>query len=59
MSINFTLNILIPKKKNDREDLNEQDKSIFDPNQFKIFGKKEQKPKSTERDLKTIIVWNK
>ena len=56
MSINFTLNILIPKKKNDREDLNEQDKSIFDPTQFKIFGKKEQKPKSTERDLKTIIV---
>ena len=49
ISINFTINILIPKKRHDREDLNEQHKSIFDPNQFKIFGKKEQKPKSTER----------
>ena len=47
---------MIPKKYHDREDLNEQDKNIFDPKQFKIFGKKEQKPKWTERDLKTIIV---
>ena len=38
----------------------EKDKTFFDPNQFKIFGKKKQIAKSTEenseRDAKTIMV---
>ena len=36
------------KRNCDSEDLNEEDKRIFDPNQFKIFGKKKQKSRSTE-----------
>ena len=55
------------KRKYNREDLNERDEIFFDPNQFKILGKKKQKSKSevewpeenTERDAKTIMVWNK
>ena len=47
MLISFTINILILKKKNyDSEDLNKE--IFFDPNQFKIFGQKEQKSNSTE-----------
>ena len=40
MPINFTINNLILTKNGDSEDLNERDKKIFDPNQFKILGKK-------------------
>ena len=47
MLISFTINILTLKKKNyDSEDLNKE--IFFDPNQFKIFGQKEQKSNSTE-----------
>ena len=38
------------KNNYDSEDLNEQDKIFFDPNQFKIFDEKNQKPKSTEEN---------
>ena len=36
------------KNNYDSEELNEQDKIFFDPNQFKIFDEKNKKPKSTE-----------
>ena len=38
------------KNNYDSEELNEQDKMFFDPNQFKIFDEKNQKPKSTEEN---------
>ena len=38
------------KNNYDSEDLNEKNKFFFDPNQFKIFGEKNQKPKSTEEN---------
>ena len=51
------------KRNCDSKDLNKEDKIFFDPNQFKIFGKKKQKSRSTEqnieRDANTIMVRNK
>ena len=48
------------KKNCDSENLNERDEKFFDPNQFKILGKKKQKSdwteERTEKDAKTIIV---
>ena len=38
------------KKNYDSEDLNEEDKNIFDPIQFKIFGKNK---------IKTNVHWRK
>ena len=53
MLINFTINILILTKKiYDSEDFNKVGRNFFDPRQFKIFGKKEQKSNSTEENTK-------
>ena len=50
MSINFTINTLILTKKIMTEYLNERDEQFFEPNQFKILGKKKQKSESTEEN---------
>ena len=50
MSINFTINTLILTKKIMTEYLNERDEQFFEPNQFKILGKKKQKSGSTEEN---------
>ena len=51
MLINFTINILILTKKiYDSEDFNKVGRNFFDPSQFKIFAKKEQKSNSTEEN---------
>ena len=53
----------IYKKDYDSEDLNIRDEKFFDLDQFKIFGKKQQKSDSieenTERAAKIVMVWNK
>ena len=36
------------KEEYNTEDLNEEDKKYFDPNQYKILGKKKQKLEPTE-----------
>ena len=38
------------KENYNSENLNERDDKFFDPNQFKILGKKKQKSKSTEEN---------
>ena len=57
MSIKFTINTLIITKKNyNSEDLNQKDRKnekIFDPNQFKILGKKKQRSELTEENTET------
>ena len=40
------------KRNCDSEDLNEEDKKFFEPNQFEIFRKKKQKSRSTEQNIK-------
>ena len=51
MWINFTINTLIPTKKNhNSEDLIERDENFCDPKQLKILGKKKQKLESTEEN---------
>ena len=40
------------KKNYDSENLNKSDEKIFDPNQFKILGKKKQKSKRTKETTK-------
>ena len=50
MSINFTINTLILTKKIMTEYLNERDEQFFEPNQFKILGKKKQKSESPEEN---------
>ena len=60
MSINFTISNLIHTKKKKRKRRFQRKRwKFFDPNQFKILGKKKKSELTegnTERDAKTIMV---
>ena len=53
MSINFTIKYFDTYKKNcNSENLNETDENFFDPNQFKILGKKKQNQSGLKNKLR-------
>ena len=60
MSINFTIsNLILTKKKIRKRRFKRKRWKFFDPNQFKILGKKKKSElteENTERDAKTIMV---